>query len=601
MSSMANYILKGVELPSMRAAASWLPRHAELLQAAVSGRPAEQIRVPQPVPVFANADGDEVAMLPTPRGQSRVDWISGSPIELLDSGVPRDGGFISSGAFQNWGPPANRLLPDGPTHRQLVTGALQVLKDLGMLNVMRSLPMSQSPANGSAGSGQAPPAKASPGGSDEPPPAAPSRHESKLEKIGDFLTNNKPYISAAAGVLGSVADSGNLQSEFFVDGVGGAVMNFGMQQLEDFALGLLGDKPDDNSSTAEWATKTVGPLLLKQWLSMGNWDKFFGGGPPKPLALRMDDLDEQLNQIKEGFGSVEIENHVAARDGDKMDKAGVQVTYGALSVLIGGKHAGRAGYDDSFNATGVKFEKSKATAKRTQIGGPSSNPSPPFPNSDVFTKLTTKPIRNPKPGDQPPKEPIAVLTNGEWRIYDPHDGYNSTPAEIEALSDWDFLGIDFGDIFEAGKTGENWLGISEEKGHWYLLGGMIDLGSPEWPNAGTGSTWWVPDKIFGIDMADFYGPHDWYFRPDDPAIANDFWALFRNTEIPTFLGGLSWCPVDFVLQVIYSLATSLQAIRKWVGSWAQARDEKHGYPDKYGHHPHIRHEMYRPSKPPLVP
>lgn len=581
MSVPAYYSLLGVELPPLRQFQSGIGRQAQLLQNAVSSgqAPNQPMRVPSPITIYADASGDEVAVLPTSGGPSRLPWIRGSAVDVQDASVAQEGGFVSKASFENGAQPWSEPLGGGPTQRQLALGALKVLEEMGLLASLRAA--SGGKPQTSSGNPQASGLRAA--STAEPPaPAqqAPQPPVSRLEAIGNKIKENKPYITAGMGVLGNIVAEGTLKPSMITSGLLSAATGLGMQALESAVMGLMGDAPDENSSTAEWAASLVGPMLLKQYLSMGNLDKWLGQGPDKPLALREGDFEDKLNHITAGLPSVLIEHLPAARENDPIEKSGVKVMHGAKTVLIGTQHAGRRGPDGSRNVPGDDF---KSSARRTQIGGPSTNPNPPKPAG--MNGLPEK--RNPKQGDDRPTERTAVLMDGEWRIYDPEMGYNATQAELENLPDWG----PFASIFKAGTKPEGWFGMPEKAGNWYLFGGLIDLGSPEWPGAGTGSTWFVPDTLFGYKMSPYYALHDWLFRPGDPALAGDFWAVFKGSEIPAFLNSVSWDPVQFLLSIAYVSATTTQAFLTWLDNTMQTIDENLGFPDKYGHLPHLRHKL----------
>ena len=98
------------------------------------------------------------------------------------------------------------------------------------------------------------------------------------------------------------------------------------------------------------------------------------------------------------------------------------------------------------------------------------------------------------------------------------------------------------------------LGIQQENGNWYLFGGLIDLGSPEMPGAGTASTWWVPDRILWADMSDYYSYHDEHYYGSD-VVLSDIGKILSH-EWNAFLQGASMDPLKMGLQIVYSAATT---------------------------------------------
>ena len=83
-------------------------------------------------------------------------------------------------------------------------------------------------------------------------------------------------------------------------------------------------------------------------------------------------------------------------------------------------------------------------------------------------------------------------------IYVPGAGFSTTREERDALptlSGWIPEGVR--EVFVADHddaTKGNVFGIKENEGNVYLFGGLVDLGSPEMPGAGTSTFWWVPDR-----------------------------------------------------------------------------------------------------------
>ena len=138
------------------------------------------------------------------------------------------------------------------------------------------------------------------------------------------------------------------------------------------------------------------------------------------------------------------------------------------------------------------------------------------------------------------------------------DEYNNLPD----TPDW-LRGI----LQADGQTSS--LGLPVKEGNWYLLGGLIDLGSPLNPGAGTGDwTWVVPDKIFGMDMSAYYLPHDWKFIPETYGKeGKPFWDMYLDWELGPFLSGIEAAkgnPIHMGLQVIYSGATSVVSALEWM-------------------------------------
>ena len=299
---------------------------------------------------------------------------------------------------------------------------------------------------------------------------------------------------------------------------------------------------------------------------MGDYKKFLGlsgyTGPCESAALRVGDLDEKKNPILEGLPSVKIEGKMAARAGDKVDKAGKECVYGAVKVLIGGKGKFAAredvpgGYGTRSCDAAAPFPKGSG-ASRTFIGGPTSNPAPPIPdawkNLPAFQKDGKPNVWKPSEAGKPrtahdiPTEPCFVFEENEWRMFHPETGFSASMSEF------------------GGGSG-SWQPDLEP--NWWEEN-VLTIGSAEWPGAGNASTWWVPDTLFGIDMSGYFTRHDWCFNPGDSSYASAPWGFISDCEIPAFLAGLSSQPLNvgwpaaLALQVLYSTATTTAAFATW--------------------------------------
>ena len=153
------------------------------------------------------------------------------------------------------------------------------------------------------------------------------------------------------------------------------------------------------------------------------------------------------------------------------------------------------------------------------------------------------------------KDGQPVPENKRIAVYLPGQGFSTTPEERENS----FLpptpeGIK--EIFVAEKDGdkENFLGIKQKKGNWYLFGGLMDLGSPEMPGAGNANMWFIPDNFLGIDMSKYYDYHDEDYYGSDVGIG-DIGSVLEH-ELIAFGKGLSLNPLQWPLQAIYSTATT---------------------------------------------
>ena len=153
------------------------------------------------------------------------------------------------------------------------------------------------------------------------------------------------------------------------------------------------------------------------------------------------------------------------------------------------------------------------------------------------------------------KDGQPVPENKRTAVYLPGQGFSTTPEEREN-SFLPPLPKGIKEIFVAEKDGdkENFLGIKQKKGNWYLFGGLVDLGSPDMPGAGDANMWFIPDNIFGIDMSKYFDHHDEHYYGSDVGLG-DIGSVLGH-ELSSFAKGLSLNPLQWPLQAIYSTATT---------------------------------------------
>ncbi len=152
-----------------------------------------------------------------------------------------------------------------------------------------------------------------------------------------------------------------------------------------------------------------------------------------------------------------------------------------------------------------------------------------------------------------PQEIADLKSSGESafrREWSFDDGYSSSPFERATISE-------LPGFMKADEDGISTLGFPMKKGNYYALGGLLDLGSPEWPGAGTGSgaQWMIPDRVGLWRMSNYYVQHDATFDPSSQSLGQKL-----EVEWNAFLAGLSLDPVQDLLQVIYSSATTTVAL-----------------------------------------
>jgi uncharacterized Zn-binding protein involved in type VI secretion len=294
-----------------------------------------------------------------------------------------------------------------------------------------------------------------------------------------------------------------------------------------------------------------------------------------PIARMKDKIAPSQALILEGAATVLSAGQPTARVTSVTDSPGKMLVRGATSILVGGKSAS------------IPPPSAAAPPSPTSSPAPRSPSAPAAPGGSgkagrVVTDKDKK--GNDKKGYadimhlpvEDPPDPHAPMADhpfrfvdpetDEWRAWDPDKGMSATPSETPGWPTLSNLEYPFSDknliVAEPGERG--WFGQEYEPGNWYLLGGLIDLGSPVWPGAGSGGAWYIPDSIFGMDMSDYYVPHDWKSHPS--AEHSSFLDIFTEWEIPTFLGGLSWNPITNALQVVYSSATTIVSITEWTTS-----------------------------------
>ncbi|MEZ6233989.1 MAG: hypothetical protein R3B68_07350 [Phycisphaerales bacterium] len=558
--------------------------------------------------------GDQHALIATAEGMCPVPWIAGDDQEEI-SEANSTPGLVSSGRVRD----AAGTNPIKPELLAAFKGILAALFKLGLVDLggldpalrkeIRALAAAmpdppegaerpigvpaggtgtsdQAGAEGSGGAeaegtpGDAGAAESGGGGSEEP---------NELEQAAiDALP------SAIFGILGTgIADGGFPPPSAFLNGLTG----LGMGVLQGLAMNqlmsMLGGAPKDTDSTLKWAMALLGPKLAGMMLDKGLVsEQFLGGldGPYQGAALRVGDLNEKGESITAGLPTVEIEGKHAARDGDPMDPNGVAVRFGAEKVLLGGKPAARADnarnphYGSQSTKTQTWFPLNNGAAK-TFIGGQTSNPKPEVPKELQDGPGGKGGAGNLPSLDKPDRPTKADMPDGrayvwdphdrEWYIWDPEQGFSSNLTGLANLIDVpDFVK----DIF--GWGGDTWGDINGEN-DWTLLG--LNLGSPHWPGAGNPTLWWIPDVLWGIDMREYYLLHDWIADFNNPAHGENPFA-WTDWEWDSFVAGIesSSNPAKWVLQIIYSSATSIVSIGSIWDSLLGWLDHELGFPDRYG-------------------
>ena len=167
-------------------------------------------------------------------------------------------------------------------------------------------------------------------------------------------------------------------------------------------------------------------------------------------------------------------------------------------------------------------------------------------------------IANPKKGQAQGDELSRAA------MYIPGEGFSSSKAELDSLPNISrYLPDGFTSLFVASKDSRSigrFFGIEQKEGNAYLFGGLIDLGSPGMPGAGTASTWWVPDRILNADMSPYYDKHDRDYYGDDVRLG-DLGRILGH-ELDSLRSGSTWNPLQLPLQALYSAATTVEGVGK---------------------------------------
>ena len=160
-------------------------------------------------------------------------------------------------------------------------------------------------------------------------------------------------------------------------------------------------------------------------------------------------------------------------------------------------------------------------------------------------------------------DPGGEFGDNKTAMYIPGDGFSSTQTELDSPllpNVSQYIPESIREIFVADKedaTQGNFFGIKEKEGNVYLFGGLVDLGSPEMPGAGTTNTWWIPDRILNMDMAPYYDYHDRNYYGGDVRLSD--MAEILKVEVDAFKAGTADIsnPLQIPLQGLYSAATTL--------------------------------------------
>lgn len=313
------------------------------------------------------------------------------------------------------------------------------------------------------------------------------------------------------------------------------------------------------------------------------FDLFFNGMKSNAVlpAAYITSKDNKADVVITGFPTVFVDGRPISRITDLLEPSKKIILEGAATVLTGGLPVGRVTSDTAI-PSGLT-----SGAITVLVGGPSVKISTPLVSKGVIgsehsgtqaigneilndSTNTVEAVRNTLadvinfinnpmfPFNKRADGTDHIFYEGDNklicdRIFDPDRGFSSTLEEYNSLINlpgW------LRNMFRMDADGTTTLGISAEKGHWYLFGGLIDLGSPEMPGAGTGFTWWVPDRILWMDMSNYFVYHDRHFNPT--TLSNLDKDL--SVELEAFRRGLTYDPMHISLQVLYSFFTTSVAL-----------------------------------------
>lgn len=177
---------------------------------------------------------------------------------------------------------------------------------------------------------------------------------------------------------------------------------------------------------------------------------------------------------------------------------------------------------------------------------------------------TQKPVKDSNGND--------YSSNDLTAIYIPGEGFSTSKAERDGLPNVsgnmpDGLRNTLSEVFVASKDSPSigsFFGIKEKEGNVYLLGGLVDLGSPEMPGAGNTSAWWVPDRLLNMDMSPYYDYHDKGYYGSNVGLSD--LGKILNHEIEAFKAGATMNPLQLPLQAIYSAATTAVGVGTAAGN-----------------------------------
>lgn len=453
----------------------------------------------------------------------------------------------------------------------------------------RSDPTGAATASSTTPAGAAPPAPSPSGG----PPGTPSFAEQVLAAAGQELGEQflKSLFSGQSigPALGELLDKGNILSSLG----GAALQNLGNMLMGSLMGALFGGVTDESSIGSQLAAK-FGPQLMG--MAQQNIGKVLdavqsGGLSPEVMdqieayffgvaSAASIPLGKAVDAGAGGYVLVEGGPH-ALKQGDlalhdNCNKPPGAFVEGHPTIFINGKQAIGKGHKAICGCGETVMP--KILAGTVLMGKPPPPPAPSPANgagggsgggesggggsgSGGATGTAGTIGDACDPNSQVVKEALAENEEGPEGIGRPlvceADPANPSAGTVQRPPSWDppdWAKTLFG-IENVATEAEAAQGIE----NWELLWGAIEIGGPQEPRAGAADSWWIPDKVFGYDMADFYLYHDQHF--DDDRNLSQLDTIF-GVEAASFYQGLrrGFDPGRLVLQMLYSTFTTSVAV-----------------------------------------
>lgn len=151
-----------------------------------------------------------------------------------------------------------------------------------------------------------------------------------------------------------------------------------------------------------------------------------------------------------------------------------------------------------------------AIKARNAAGAGSGSSAPVLQNTPVQKSGGDGWCEDPRMAGNDPNDPACLTEfhpNGSAASFEEWAEYLTGSKDPR---DWADAGIDPWNYLDIPVTEPWWgslFGGNMDEGY-SMLWGLIKLGSPKYPGAGTHGIWWIPDELFGYDMSNLYAQHD---------------------------------------------------------------------------------------------